>query len=123
MEAVEGRFSDVLYAPSQTGSERRFVFPFTLDAQIQEAMPESGEWQIEQDGADSLAILTTQALTVPQRRDLADRLFAAGGWTRLRWERFPTRPAEVKRRRFIRRIDPESQEIHGALGPPCLTCR
>lgn len=118
---VEGRLGDVLYGAPGTGKSR-LLFPFEVEGVAGPLLDTGGEWQIRQDSPRGLTILT--AHPVPGFmiwRRLTRVLAELGGWDTFTQGQLPVRRPEVKRRRFVREIDPASAVIiDQMLQPPRL---
>lgn len=118
LSAVEGRLGDVLYA--RDAGRIRPVFPFDLDAAIADVVPADGDWQIRQPEEDSIVVATAAPCSAAQWNGLRGALAAIGGWSELAHKPLEPRPPEIKRRRFVRLIDPHSDALGPLLLPPRL---
>jgi putative adenylate-forming enzyme len=111
---VEGRLGDVLYGVPDSGAPAA-LFPFAVEAAVGPILDGAGEWQIKQSSQRTLTILTQKPPARAVLGRVLDCLAALGGWENFTWAQLPPRPPEVKRRRFVREIDPASTAIIGGM--------
>jgi putative adenylate-forming enzyme len=113
--AVEGRLGDVLYGAADDVVAH---FPFDVEARIGPLLDPCGEWQIVQPEIDMLQVAVQHPPISEVWRDVCECLSAVGRWTRIVQQQLPPRPLQVKRRRFVRLIDPMSSRLVATLQPP-----
>jgi len=129
LAGVEGRLGDILIADGLIGDGHfadrsavppKPIFPFELDAAMAGIIAQDCAWQIRQESPQAIAVASGRPLSATERRMAAEALALVGGWTKPSWEALAPRPPEIKRRRFVRNFDAQSQAIKSMLLPPSL---